>query len=225
MIVAIDGPSGSGKSSTAKAIARATGFIYLDTGAMYRAVALLFIEKGTEITEDSAAVLLSSFTVDIAYVSGELRVYVSGRDVTSEIRSPEVTAMSSRVSTLSSVRQKMVQEQRRIAANVSDDGGSVIVEGRDIGTVVFPGAEVKVFMDASPTERARRRHAEIVSGGDQADLSHILHDMKERDSRDRTRLLSPLIAADDAVIIDTTRLAFESQIERILNIIRERGSE
>jgi CMP/dCMP kinase len=222
VIVAIDGPSGSGKSSTAKAIARATGFIYLDTGAMYRAVALLFIENKTEISDRAASSLLESFTVDIAYVSGELRVSLSGRDVTAKIRTTEVTAMSSRVSTLSSVRQKMVHEQRRIAGTVSENGESVIVEGRDIGTVVFPDADVKVFMDASPAERAKRRHAEIVSGGSEADLSHILHDMKERDARDRSRELSPLIAADDAIIIDTTRLTFDAQIELILSIIRER---
>jgi len=222
VIIAIDGPSGSGKSTTAKEIAKRTGFLYLDTGAMYRAIALLFLETDTDIASSTVRDTLSHLELTVVHDTEGMRILLSERDVTNLIRSAEVTDMSSKVSTLPIVRERMVREQQRIARRVSESGGSVLVEGRDIGTVVFPDADLKIFLDADPNIRAQRRHVEIAQSGQDSELSHVLREMGERDDRDRNREMSPLMAADDAIVVDTTSITFAHQVDLILELIRER---
>lgn len=222
MIVAIDGPAGSGKSSTARALADRTGFIYLDTGAMYRAVALRFLQLEVDASEENVPLVWEKFSLDLSHSAEGMRVSLNGVDVSKEIRTPDVTDMSSRVSVLPEVRARMVQEQQRIAASREEEGKGVIVEGRDIGTVVFPSADIKIFLDASPEVRARRRLIEFESGGHEVDQKAIENALVERDDRDRTRTISPLKKADDAISIDTTHLSLNEQIEMIESIVRER---
>ncbi|TDI71321.1 MAG: (d)CMP kinase, partial [Bacteroidetes bacterium] len=222
VIVAIDGPAGSGKSSTARALANSTGFVYLDTGAMYRAVALRFLQLNVEATEENVGLVWENFSLDLSSSPEGMKVYMNGSDVSKEIRTPEVTAMSSRVSTLPEVRRRMVREQRRIASSREKDGSGVIVEGRDIGTVVFPFASVKIFLDASPEVRVNRRMIDFQKEGHEVDRLELERDLLERDKRDKTRDISPLKKAVDAIVIDTTHLSLEEQILCIESIIRER---
>lgn len=222
MIVAIDGPAGSGKSSTARALADRTGLIYLDTGAMYRAVALRFLQLQVDASEENVPLVWEKFSLDLSHSADGMKISLNGVDVSKEIRTPEVTDMSSRVSVLPDVRARMVQEQQRIAASREEEGKGVIVEGRDIGTVVFPSADVKIFLDASPEVRARRRWVDFESGGHEVDQKAIENALVERDERDRTRTISPLKKADDAILIDTTHLSLNEQIEMIESIVRER---
>ncbi|MCH8122380.1 MAG: (d)CMP kinase [Bacteroidetes bacterium] len=222
MIVAIDGPAGSGKSSTARALADRTGLIYLDTGAMYRAVALRFLQLQVDASEENVPLVWEKFSLDLSHSAEGMKISLNGVDVSKEIRTPEVTDMSSRVSVLPDVRARMVQEQQRIAASREEEGKGVIVEGRDIGTVVFPSADVKIFLDASPEVRARRRWVDFESGGHEVDQKAIENALVERDERDRTRTISPLKKADDAILIDTTHLSLNEQIEMIESIVRER---
>jgi len=223
MIVAIDGPAGSGKSSTARALADRTGFIYLDTGAMYRAVALRFLQLEVDASEENVPLVWEKFSLDLGHSADGMRVSLNGVDVSKEIRTPDVTDMSSRVSVLPDVRARMVQEQQRIAACREEEGKGVIVEGRDIGTVVFPSADVKIFLDASPEVRARRRLVDFESGGHEVDQKAIENALVERDERDRTRTISPLKKADDAILIDTTHLSLNEQIEMIESIVDRRA--
>lgn len=222
MIVAIDGPAGSGKSSTARALADRTGLIYLDTGAMYRAVALRFLQLEVDASEENVPLVWEKFSLDLGHSTEGMKVFLNGVDVSKEIRTPDVTDMSSRVSILPDVRARMVQEQQSIAASREEEGIGVIVEGRDIGTVVFPSADVKIFLDASPEVRARRRWVDLESGGHEVDQKAIENALVERDERDRTRTISPLKKADDAILIDTTHLSLNEQIEMIESIVRER---
>ena len=192
---------------------------------MYRAVALLFLDGGEAVSEENAERLLMDTAIEVTYKDLEMTISVNGRDVTELIRTTDVTRMSSIVSTLASVRKRMVNDQRRIARRESERGVGVIVEGRDIGTVVFPDAEVKIYLDADPGERARRRVAELQGGQDLIDSAAIEAEIRERDERDRTRELSPLRKAGDAFRIDTTNLTVEEQLERIESIIRERDDK
>ena len=200
MVVAIDGPAGAGKSTVARATAAALGFTYLDSGAMYRAAALALIEGGGE-PADRAAELKIDF--------GE-RVVVNGRDVTQDIRAPEVSEAASRIAVEPGVRTALVDKQRALL-----DGGDWVAEGRDIGTVVAPGAELKVFLTAAPEERARRRATELG-----ADWRTVLADQTLRDEQDRSREASPLRAADDAVELDTTGRTVEEVVEEIVALAR-----
>ena len=200
MVVAIDGPAGAGKSTVARATAVALGFTYLDSGAMYRAAALALIEGGGE-PADRAAELKIDF--------GE-RVVVNGRDVTQDIRAPEVSEAASRIAVEPGVRTALVDKQRALL-----DGGDWVAEGRDIGTVVAPGAELKVFLTAAPEERARRRATELG-----ADWRTVLADQTLRDEQDRSREASPLRAADDAVELDTTGRTVEEVVEEIVALAR-----
>ncbi len=200
-VVAIDGPAGAGKSTVARAVADALGFTYLDTGAMYRAVALAATERGAP-----AASIAASLRIE----PGE-RTLLDGRDVTDEIRTPEVSEVASRVAADPEVRRAVVAEQkRRLSA------GDWVAEGRDIGTVVAPDAEVKVFLTADPTERARRRAAELG-----VDAATVLAEQTIRDERDRTREHSPLAPAEGAVVIDTTGMAFADVVGRISALVRD----
>lgn len=199
-VVAIDGPAGAGKSSVARAVAQRLGFTYLDSGAMYRAVALTAIERGREPADIAGSLRLE--------LSDGVRV--DGEDVTQAIRRPEVSEAASQVAAEPLVRQAMVAEQRRLLA-----AGDWVVEGRDIGTVVAPEAEVKVFLTADPEERARRRAAELG-----VDPAGVLAEQTIRDARDTGREHSPLAPAPDAVVLDTTHLSFENVVTRVVELAR-----
>ncbi len=199
-VVAIDGPAGAGKSTVARAVARELGFTYLDTGAMYRAVALAARERGAP-----AAAIAASLTIE----PGE-RMVVDGRDVTDEIRTPEVSEAASRAAADPAVRSAVAGQQRRLLSS-----GDWVAEGRDIGTVVAPDAELKVFLDADPRERARRRAAELG-----VDVDTVLAEQTIRDERDRTREHSPLAPADGAVVIDSTGMTLRSVVQRIAALAR-----
>ncbi|MFK7847629.1 MAG: (d)CMP kinase [Rhodothermales bacterium] len=222
MIVALDGPAGSGKTSTAKAVAGALDFAYLDTGAMYRAVTLASLESGKEITELMVSELAAEISVDIRYKAGVMHVFLNGREVTQALRSEAVNENVSLVSSFGVVRSRMVAAQREIANRIVAEGGGVVIDGRDIGTVVFPEAPVKVFMNASPEVRARRRKEELDAQGMPANEQEILENIKFRDNFDSTRAIAPLRKADDAIALDTSVLSFEEQVSRVVNIVKER---
>lgn len=225
MIVAIDGPAGSGKSTTARRVADRLGWLYLDTGAMYRAVGLAFRERGLPVTEAAAADLVPGLDVRLEPGSDGTRVALDGDDVTERIRTPEASSDASRVSALAPVRAAMVALQRDVArayvASHADSG--VVVEGRDIGTVVFPDADVKFFLVADLDARASRRLVDLAQGGP-ADASEALEtvraELAARDLRDESRALAPLRAAPDAVTLDTTALTIDQQVEHVLAAVR-----
>ena len=223
MIVAIDGPAGSGKSTVAKIVARMLGFHYLDTGAMYRCIALLALERGIPL-DDEAALEELARTERISFEHEEGNplpsgVSVAGADVTGSIRTGEVDRAVSPVSAVAGVREALVEQQRAIAA--SDD---VVMEGRDIGTVVFPNAQVKVFLTADPQERARRRALQNVERGvGETDEAAILADILRRDEADSTRAVAPLRPAEDAVELNSTGLTIEQVCEQICALVRERS--
>jgi cytidylate kinase len=219
MIIAIDGPAGSGKSTVAKRVAAELGFRYLDTGAMYRAVAVQALRDGVPVTdEDRVAAIASTERVSFMHAPGASvanRVYIGTRDVTDEIRTPAADDAVSAVARLPRVRNAMVAQQREI-------GGSrdIVVEGRDIGTVVFPDADVKVFLTASPEERARRRAEEQAERGHSVVTEEVAHAMAKRDESDSTRATSPLVAATDALRLDTTALSIDDVVARIVDLAR-----
>ena len=217
-IVAIDGPAGAGKSTVAKGVAERLGYLYIDTGAMYRAIALQVARAGI-LVSDQSAVVAHALKTDIILqtIDGEQHVFANGEDVSAAIRTPEATRASSPVSAIPGVRKRLVELQRRIAS----DGG-VVMEGRDIGTVVFPDAEVKVFLTASAQERARRRVEQMKEMGVEADLEKTAEEMRERDLRDSSRATAPLVQAPDAVLVDTDGLTVEQVIEAIVAIHNRR---
>lgn len=219
MIVAIDGPSGAGKSTVAKAVAKKLEFSCLDTGAMYRSVAWLALQRGLALDDDDAlGELARTSTIEFAADPGDIlpkRVSIDGTDVTSEIRTAEIDQAVSPVSAAPSVREAMVYQQRRVGA-----AGNYVIEGRDIGTTVFPDADVKVFLTASDEERAHRRVRQNVDRGvGSIDYDEVLADLQRRDVYDSSRATSPLCAADDAVVIDSTGLYIEEVIKRICELV------
>ena len=226
MIVALDGPAGSGKSTTARRVADRLGWLYLDTGAMYRAVGVAFRDRGLPFTDAAAADLLPALDVRLRPAPDRTRVALDGVDVTDRIRTPEAAADASRVSALSPVREAMVALQRRAARETDADG--VVAEGRDVGTVVFPDADVKFFLVADLDARARRRLADfgadvaggVGSDGATATFDKVRAEIAERDRRDASRALAPLRAAADAVELDTTALSVDEQVERVLDAVR-----
>lgn len=217
-IVAIDGPAGAGKSTVARGVADRLGYLYIDTGAMYRAIAWKALEACVPINEQRAVVALALRTdVALATVDGEQHVFADGEDVSQAIRTAEATRASSAVSAIPGVRKRLVELQRNMAA----DGG-VVMEGRDIGTVVFPNAQVKIFLTATAEERARRRVEQMREAGVEADPVKIAAEMRERDLRDSSRANAPLVQAPDAVLLDTDGMSIEQVIDAIIAIHRER---
>ena len=219
--VAIDGPSGAGKSSLAKRLAADMGFTYVDTGAMYRSIGLYAVRQGKD-PHDAAAVeaLLPQIHLDTKLEEGTQHFYLNGEDVSEAIRTPEISYYASKVSAVPEVRQFLLETQRSMAKN-----SSILMDGRDIGTVILPDAPVKIFLTASAQSRAERRYKELIEKGQQVTMDGILHDINERDRQDMTRAVAPLKQADDAVLLDTSSLTLEESIAAVLRIIREKTEE
>ena len=215
MIVTLDGPAGAGKSSTARALAARLGWCYMDTGAMYRAVALMALDRGIPL-DDSAGLAELAEAITIEFRDG--RVVVDGRDVSTEIRTDRITQATRPVADAPPVREAMKRVQRRMA-----EGMDVVTEGRDQGSVVFPAAALKVFLTASPEERASRRHQEEAARGNGVALAEILAAQSQRDEGDRTRAVGAMKPADDAVIVETDGLAAEDVVNRLVAMIEERS--
>jgi cytidylate kinase len=213
MIIAIDGPAGSGKSTVARGVAKRLGFTYLDSGAMYRAVTLLALEQGADLDDaDALGRLARDASIDLREREHDyVQVILNGRDVSEQIREPRVTGASSRIAALAPVRAALLEKQRASIAN-----GDHVVEGRDIGTVVAPDAELKVFLTADADERARRRASELERRGVVADAGEVKAAIEQRDELDSTRSAAPLRAAEDAVQLDTTGLDAEQVIEKVV---------
>ncbi len=216
--VAIDGPAGAGKSTVSRAAAKAVGYIYVDTGALYRAVGVNALRKGVD-TKDKPAVAatLSDISVDLVFENGEQKVLLNDEDVSSEIRTPPASMAASDVSAVPEVRAFLFDLQRDIAKR-----NSCIMDGRDIGTVVLPNAQVKIFLTASPEERAMRRYKELIEKGSEVDYKEVLEDLVQRDYNDSHREIAPLKPAEDGVILDTTGLNLEETINEIIRIIKEK---
>jgi len=221
LIIAIDGPSGAGKSTVARRLASELGYLYMDTGAMYRAVALNVLELRIDPTDEKELrKILEDMRVKLIEEDSGLRLLLNGRDVTEEIRTPEMSLMASKISELQAVREKMVGIQRDMASQ-----GGLVAEGRDIGTVVFPRAEVKIYLDASEPERARRRFRELLARGKQVTMEETLTEMHERDRRDQERTLSPLRKAEDAMVIDSTSFGVDVVVDRIINEVKNKMAQ
>lgn len=228
LTIAIDGPAGSGKSSLAKRVAQTLGYLYLDSGAMYRALALKALQK--KVTIDNSVALeelargthleLKPPTPEQEVAGSKNRVFLDGEEVTQAIRTAEVAQAASRLATIAGVREILVAEQQRAGA-----GGGVVMEGRDIGTVVFPRAELKIFLEASPEVRAERRWKEHQEKGETMALAQVLEEVHERDRRDRERKVSPLVRASDAVLVDNTAMDVEEMAQLVVMLAREREKE
>lgn len=218
--IAIDGPSGAGKSTVAKALAKSLHFVYVDTGAMYRCVGLYVRRNGTDPTDaDAVCALLPDIRVSLAYgADGGQLVYLNGEDVSSAIRENEISRYASAVSKIPAVRAHLLSLQRDMAQT-----NHVIMDGRDIGTVILPDAQLKIFLTASAESRARRRTAELIARGQQADFETILAEINARDEQDRTRDVAPAVPADDAVIMDNSDMTIEENTEAIRALLAERG--
>ncbi|HEV7743894.1 MAG TPA: (d)CMP kinase [Pyrinomonadaceae bacterium] len=220
LIIAIDGPSGAGKSTLGRMVARALNLLYIDTGSMYRAVALAVMESSISATDDVAVGSLAGrVDIDLEGDPDSLRVTLGGVDVTEQIRSEEVTELSSIISTIPEVRRAMVARQRELGER------GAVLNGRDIGTVVFPDADVKFFLTAVPQERATRRFYEERALDPNADFEETFADMAERDARDSTRADSPLKAADDAILVDSTGLSIDEVFAKMMSFVEKSGGE
>ncbi len=214
-VVAIDGPSGAGKGTVARAVARSLRWRYVDTGAMYRAVAWKAQREGRSLDDEDAVATVSAGAV-LELDDG--RVAIDGHDVTDAIRTPDIDAAAARVARMPRVRELLVAQQRRYA-----QGGPIVMEGRDIGTVVFPNATAKIYLDASPDERAARRARDPAHHPSRAaEIGAVAHALERRDRLDRTRRVSPLMQAPDAAVIDTTGMPIDTVVSRVLEIVRER---
>jgi len=218
LIVAVDGPSGSGKSTLSRLLAAALNYINIDTGAMYRSVGLAAHRAGIDPEDDLAlAELCQGLAIEFARSGADERVLLNGEDVSGAIRTPEMSMMASRVSACSAVREAMGQLQKSMG-----EQGGVVLEGRDIGTVVFPQAEVKFFLLASAAERGRRRFEELRAKGLQVDLQQTIAEVEERDAADSNRQHAPLVQAEDALVIDTTAMTIDQVLQEMLRMVNER---
>ena len=217
LVIAIDGPSGAGKSTAARLLAKRLGYIYIDTGAMYRAIGWKAQQERVDPADDKKlSDLCARSVVTIKKDNNDPRFYVDGIDVTGEIRTPEMGMMASAVSKSPAVRARLLTLQRDLGK-----GGGVVMDGRDIGTVVFPDADVKFFLDASATERGKRRYLELKAKGMDVDLGQITREIEERDQQDRGREIAPLKKAEDALLIDSTVLNIEETIEQMVSVVEK----
>lgn len=213
-IIAIDGPAGAGKSTIAKSLAEALNYLYIDTGAMYRAVAYQALQQQAALDDaEQLGRIAAQAQIDMRVENGENRILLNGCDVSKEIRLPQVSAVASAVSAVPQVREQLVPKQRELA-----DRGRAVLDGRDIGTVVLPQADCKIFLTASLDERAERRYKELLERGLPADLAEVRQDIEQRDYQDMHRETSPLRQADDAEYMDTTGLSIEQVLERVLQL-------
>lgn len=215
--VAIDGPAGAGKSTIAKAAAKKLGFIYVDTGALYRAVAYNAVKNGVIDDEQGIIFMLDDTKVELKYVEGVQSVYLNGEDVSGFIRTPEISMGASKVSAIPQVREFLLNLQREIAKT-----NNVIMDGRDIATVVLPDAEVKIFLFASPECRAERRYKELVEKGENVSFDDVLKDVNQRDYQDSHREIAPLKPSEESIMADTSELTLQESIDLIVNTIKER---
>ena len=216
--VAIDGPAGAGKSTIAKTASKKLGFIYVDTGALYRTIGLKFMNEGyDEDLNCDIDKILEGTQVDIKFINGEQRVFLNGEDVSELIRTPKASLMASAVSAKPEVRAFLLEMQRRLARE-----NNVIMDGRDIGTVVLPDATIKIFLTASAEERANRRYKELTEKGMEVNYDDVLADIEKRDYNDSHRAIAPLKPAEDSVMADTSKFTLEQSVELILSIINER---
>ncbi len=219
--VAIDGPTGAGKSSVSKAVAKKLGFIHVDTGALYRAVAYKSIKNNLKIFDEySVNNFLKELKIDLTFEDNTQKVWVNGEDVTGEIRTEEVSMMASNVSKIPSVRAFLLDLQRNIAKK-----NNVIMDGRDIATVILPNADVKIFFTASPEKRAERRYNELLAKNQKVEYNTILDDVIKRDKQDSERDIAPLKPAEDSIILDTSDFTFDESVQAVVNLIKEKISE
>lgn len=216
--VAIDGPAGAGKSTIARAAAAQLGFIYVDTGALYRSIGLFVLQKKIDFAQKNDIIaLLRQINVNLTFVDGEQRVLLCGEDVSDEIRSPEVSMAASAVSAIPEVRSFLFGLQKDMAKH-----NNVVMDGRDIGTVVLPDAQVKIFLTASPEVRAKRRCLELEQKGERVSYEDVLADIRQRDYNDTHREIAPLKQAEDAVLVDTSELTLEESVQTLTGLIRSR---
>lgn len=213
--IAIDGPGGAGKSTIAKIIAKKLGIIYIDTGAMYRAVGLFAVRRGIDtLDSDALSKVLDEIEIDIENSGGEMRIFLCGEDVSDKIRTPEISMAASNVARSVPVRLKLVELQRKLAEKTS-----VIMDGRDIGSYVLPNADAKIYLTADVEDRAKRRYDELILKGEKVEFDDVLEDMKKRDFNDSNRDFAPLCKAEDAVLVNTTGLELEDSVEKLFEII------
>ncbi|MDY5627903.1 MAG: (d)CMP kinase [Clostridia bacterium] len=217
--IAIDGPSGAGKSTLARLIAKKMGYVYIDTGAMYRAAALKMINLGIDVKNDADGVIkaISDTDIEISHLDDGQHIFLDKKDVTSLIRTPDVSMGASAVATIKEVRLKLVEMQRKIAQKCN-----CIMDGRDIGTYVLPDADIKIFLTASAEERAKRRYAELLEKGENVSYDEVLTDMIKRDKNDSERTFAPLKAASDSIKVDTSKIDLDESVRLIEGIILDR---
>ena len=216
--IAIDGPAGAGKSTISKKVASSLGYVYIDTGAMYRAVGLKAVSCGIDTKdEEGVTSILSAIDIDIRHEGVEQHIYLDGENVSDKIRTPEISMAASNVSAIPAVRVAMVDMQRKLAEN-----HDVVMDGRDIGSHVLPDAQIKIFLTASPEARAKRRYNELIQKGENVSFEEVYTDMVQRDKNDSTRAVSPLVIADGATVIDTSDLNLEQSVEAVISHIRSK---
>ncbi|HEX2937852.1 MAG TPA: (d)CMP kinase [Ruminiclostridium sp.] len=216
--IAIDGPAGAGKSTLSRMLASRLGFIYVDTGALYRTIGIFALRNGISPSDKVGVCgLLNKINIQIQFISGTQHVILNGEDVSQKIRTPDVSMAASQVSAIPEVRNFLLDLQKNLAAN-----NNVVMDGRDIGTVILPNAKIKLFLTASPEDRARRRYEEMLSRGQKADYQNVLMDMKKRDEADSDRGIAPLKPAEDALIVDTTGFELKQSLEKLTSIVKER---